>query len=269
MPSEVLHRGDEQVETLDRVVEACCSHGDDDGIVGQVWTWGVFVAVVAGGEWVADDCHLVVAKQCALVAALGQPVAHSHKVDATAVIQVGLAPQGRAGQCAATGQQGALGALAQIAPALVGMVAHASAWPHVVHGPDDGLAQTDQSLDVTQREHALVGPAQQQGIGLTHPGVAAHIDAASGRVDLKQCVAASTIAQIDAQSFGQKRPVAAQSVACHSHMWVVAAPVDHEHAGICALLLQAVHQPQGGDGRPAQLVAAIDQDDSHLLDFRR
>ena len=66
------------------------------------------------------------------------------------------------------------------------------------------------------------------------------------------------------QSLGQERPASTQRIACQCHMLVAAVLVHNHHARVHSLLTQAMHQPQGGDGRPAQLVAAINQYNSHL-----
>ena len=51
-----------------------------------------------------------------------------------------------------------------------GMVTDASAGPHVVHGPDDGLARGENLLDVLQREHPLVYPVQMDDVCLLEFG---------------------------------------------------------------------------------------------------
>ena len=60
--------------------------------------------------------------------------------------------------------EGAVVAFLLVVGTLASMVTDAGAGPHVVHGPDDGLARGENLLDVLQREHPLVYPVQMDDV---------------------------------------------------------------------------------------------------------
>ena len=66
--------------------------------------------------------------------------------------------------------EGAVVAFLPVTGARAGLVTDAGAEPHVVHGPDDGLARGENLLDIPQREHPLVYPVQMDDVCLLEFG---------------------------------------------------------------------------------------------------
>ena len=93
------------------------------------------------------------AEKGAFPGTLFQPVAACHEADVPAFIQVLLFPEDAVGEvpsAPAAMDEGAVVAFFLIAGALAGMMADAGTRPHVVHGPDHGLAGWKDFLDIFQ-----------------------------------------------------------------------------------------------------------------------
>lgn len=102
-----------------------------------------------------------------------QPAAAGDEVDVTVAIQCLLFVEDAVGKvtfASTSVDEGAVVAFLLVVGALAGMVTDASAGPHVVHGPDDGLARGENLLDVLQREHPLVYPVQMDDVCLLEFG---------------------------------------------------------------------------------------------------
>ena len=227
---------------------------------------GAACAVTCGHvERIADDCDVRVAHEAALPAALLQPVAHRHKVDARSGVKLPFAALRSGGNvvgllaCERTGR-----AAAGIAAAVVGMVTNARTVPHVVHGPNHGLFQGCQAPHAVDRQHPLVHPAQHQHIGLPHPGMAGNVDAMRGGVDLEQRVAAESVVQQYLQPLGQKSAFRPPRLGGELHTRQPRRLVEHQHACVVAQPAQGVHEPERCLCRAAQTVASIDEQDVHF-----
>ncbi len=123
---------------------------------------------VGGGECVGDDGNGLFLEQGTLEDLRGEPGADGNDIQLAGMGEQSLflleytmcqvVPAGEA-------QEAAVPAFAFEAGAGVGVVADGRAFPHVVHGPDDGFARLQDFLYVADGEHALVNPVKVYDVG--------------------------------------------------------------------------------------------------------
>ncbi len=262
----VLHRIDHEVKTLDGVVESRCAHGDNTGFGIEIKVASLICALeVACGERVAYHAYLLAGHDAAIAATLCQPVAHCHEVQLRGiVVEASLGSLYRGRHVAAfLSREGATLADAFIGVAFIGVMAHAGAVPHVVHGPYHSFAHSHQFLERAHRHHTLVNPVEDNHIGGLGPRVPGQVQAVRGIVNLEQCAAVETVAHEDVGALG-KEVVSVAPLRPHSlHMRVGTVAVNHKHACAHALLVKGAHESGRCYCRTAQMVAPIYQQNVH------
>ena len=90
--------------------------------------------------------------------------------------------------------------------AIAGMVADACAWPHVVHGPDNGFSGLKYPVNVIQGKHALVYPMQMDDICLLEFGQSSDVGTGIGDIDGKEMMLLEVIGFPDDDSFPNELP---------------------------------------------------------------
>ena len=143
-------------------------------------------------------------------------------------------------------------------------MAHAGHAPHVVHDPEQGLAEPADAAYAAQREETLVDPSEHHGVGLLHPGMPVQWQAAEGGVDLEEGAAAEAVAEQQRQAVGQERPLEAPVGRRRGHVVVAGVLFGHKHAGVDATCAQRLHQAQRHNSRAPPGVALVDEDYFHF-----
>lgn len=145
------------------------------------------------------------------------------------------------------------------------MMADAGEGPHVVHGPYDPLAASQDASDLGEREHGLIGPMEMDNVGFKELGQAGDVSAVAGGVDGKEAFARETVGGKDFSPFGHElefqphRRPEADHVGAVSGQRAVAA----EQRGIHPALAQRLEQPKGGYGGATGMVGSVDKQYFH------
>ncbi len=138
------------------------------------------------------------------------------------------------------------------------MVTHAGKGPHVVHGPYGWPHRGDPAY-LAERQHALVDPAQHDGIGAEYLGMAAEREAVGGNGGLKEVGARAAVAGKDAQVLHIKGQARAQARGGLNYPRLGAAGAHHEHTGIDTIGAQRLDKAPCHSRGAAQAVAVIDK----------
>ena len=179
---------------------------------------------------------------------IGQPVGNGHEMDlAGAGIELMLALPGRHGKRfhrPFPRKQRAVGAARKIAGAFSRMMADAGEIPHVVHRPDHRLPHFHDFPDLPEREHPLVDPVEADHVGALHVGMAVKGKSGGCRVDLEEGVAAQTVAQEDAETFGEEGNLYPPLRGGEIDKSGVGELLDHQHPGIGAPVAKSIRKPE-------------------------
>lgn len=100
-----------------------------------------------------------------------------------------------------------------------------------MHYPHQRLASGYPAY-LPQRQHALINPTQTHHIGIAYKRMAGQRQSRDRSIDLKQIGTVTPVAQIDIQTFAQKRDAGAPGRRGKMYRWVIGQLFHHEHGGI-------------------------------------
>ncbi len=162
-------------------------------------------------------------------------------------------------------EEGAEAAGGLPAGAGAGVVADAGEVPHVVHGPDDGLAEAQELAHAFEREHALVDPVEADYVGFAHERMAVQGEAVGGGVNLEEVGAVQTVGEEYFQPLGEEWALYGGGGGGEVDERGVVALFGDEHAGIDAEVAQGIHEAAADYGCASGGVGFVYDDDFHMI----